>query len=144
MRQILCFSVVIVVLVLLATAPAIGAPSSDEVSVQPECTLETIQGTYVFHARGSVLDEQGEVSSYAEAGTWTLDGEGNAVGVLSASIGAVPFARAESFAATYELKSNCVYAAADAFGLEFDLYTMPSGNTITYFSPGFSGIMFRQ
>ena len=36
-----------------------------------ECTLETIQGTYVFQARGALLDESGWLP-YAEAGSHTF------------------------------------------------------------------------
>jgi hypothetical protein len=114
------------------------------VSAQDTCTLETISGTYIFHAQGSVVDEEGGISTYVEAGTWTLDGAGNAVGVLSASMNGEPFARREAFDATYAHDSGCVFSAQDAFGLEFDLYPSADGSSIMYFSPGFSGTMIRQ
>jgi hypothetical protein len=115
----------------------------EKVHAQGNCTLNTIKGTYIFEAQGVVV-EDGEVLPYAEAGVWTLDGQGNAVGVLSASIDGVSFARGDAFTATYELTSDCVYTATDAFGLEFELYTTPSGRTMTYFSPGFSGTQIRE
>ena len=114
------------------------------IDIQETCTLETIAGTYLFQAQGVVVGEDGEMHAYAEAGAWTLDGQGNAVGVLSASADGVAVARGEAFTATYELASDCVFTATDAFGLEFELYTTPSGKSITYFSPGFSGTQIRQ
>ncbi len=112
-------------------------------SIQEQCTLGTIKGTYLFQAQGVVV-EDGEVLPYAEAGIWTLDGEGNAEGVLSASLNGEPYARGDSFTATYENKSGCVFTATDSSGLEYDMFTTPAGETITYFSPGFSGTQVRQ
>ena len=82
--------------------------------------------------------------AYAEAGAWTLDGQGAAAGVLSANADGVPVALGEAFTATYEVVSGCVFSAMDAFGPEFELYTTPSREGMTYFSPGFSGTMVRQ
>jgi hypothetical protein len=115
----------------------------EKVHAQGNCTLNTIKGTYIFEAQGVVV-EDGEVLPYAEAGIWTLDGKGNASGVISASINGEPFARGDAFTATYEYASGCVYTVTDEFGLELELYTTPSGKTMTYFSPGFSGTQFRQ
>lgn len=120
------------------------ALSTSETRAQSGCTLETVQGTYIFQAQGVTLNEVGQVVAYAEAGVWTLDGNGNASGTISASMDGVPFARREAFTATYELSSDCVYAVVDQFGLEVDLYASASGDDIMYFSPGFSGTMIRQ
>ena len=121
----------------------IGLQGVDEVNAQGTCTLKTIKGTYIFEAEGVVVSE-GEVVPYAEAGVWTLDGEGNAEGIISGSMDGVPFATRDAFTATYTLDSGCVYAVVDAFGLQLDLYTTPSGRTMTYFAPGFSGTQIRQ
>jgi hypothetical protein len=144
-RQILRFSGVVVGMVLFAafTMLFMGTLNAKEVNARDNCTLKTLKGTYLFQAQGVVIQD-GKVSPYAEAGTWTLDGKGNAAGVLSASIDGVPFATREAFTATYKLTSGCVYSAVDAFGLEFDLYTTPEGKTMTYFSAGFSGTQFKM
>ena len=114
------------------------------VVAQDECTLSTIQGTYTFEAQGAVVGEDGALHTYAEAGVWTLDGEGNASGVISASMDGVPFARRDAFTASYEHDTACVFSAADDLGLEVDLYASADGRQIMYFSPGFSGTMVRQ
>jgi hypothetical protein len=139
------FSVMVGVVILLTAFMALimVAPKSEVVYAQDDCTLTTLTGTYIFQARG-VITDTGELRPYAEAGTWTLDGNGNAEGVASISIDGTALARREVFSATYAHDSGCVFSAEDAFGLEFDLYTTPSGTTITYSSPGFSGTMFRQ
>lgn len=131
-------------LLAFTTALVVGPLTAREAAAQSECTLSTLQGTYIFEAQGVHVEEDGTVLPYAEAGVWTLDGEGTGVGTISASIGGVPFARREAFTATYELESDCVYAVVDQFGLEVDLYVSLSGDMIMYFSPGFSGIMFKQ
>lgn len=110
---------------------------------QHACTLETLRGTYLFHGEGVTVSE-GEEHSYAEAGVWTLDGNGNAEGVISASMDGVPFATRQAFTATYEVEPGCVYAVADEFGIQVDLYTTPTGTPMTYFSPGFSGVQLKQ
>jgi hypothetical protein len=132
-------------LILLAALTVLikGTLSAAEGNAQDTCTLKTIKGTYIFQAQGVVLRE-GEVRPYAEAGIWTLAGKGNAAGVISASIGGVPFATADAFTATYALKSDCVYTVVDQFGLKLELYTTPEGRTMTYFSPGFSGTQFKR
>jgi hypothetical protein len=143
--QSLRVSIVAASLILFATVTMLVMEtlSVEAVNAQGKCTLTTIKGTYIFQARGVVIDE-GAVRPYAEAGTWTLDGKGKAAGVISASIDGVAFATGDAFTATYALKADCVYTAVDAFGLAFELYTTPTGRTITYFSPGFSGTMFKQ
>jgi sugar lactone lactonase YvrE len=113
-----------------------------KVDLQGICTLSTVTGTYIFQAQGVVV-EDGEVLPYAEAGIWTLDGEGNAAGFISASKNGEAFARGDAFTATYEIASGCVYTVTDEFGFILELYSTPSGETMTYFSPGFSGIQFR-
>ena len=113
------------------------------ISAPAECTLETLKGTYIFEAQGSIVEDEA-ILPYAEAGIWTVDGAGNAEGIISISINGEVLATKEAFSATYELESDCVFTVRDAFGLEFDLYTTPAGKTVTYFSPGFSGTMFKQ
>ena len=120
-----------------------GTLSAADSNAQDTCTLKTIKGTYIFQAQGAVLSE-GATRPYAEAGIWTLDGKGNAAGVISGSIGGVPFATADAFTATYALKADCVYTVVDQFGLKLELYTTPEGKTMTYSSPGFSGTQFRR
>jgi hypothetical protein len=140
-RQILMSIVLAAVTVLLRGTPSVAGGNA-----QDTCTLKTIKGTYLFQAHGVVLSD-GEPRAYAEAGTWTLDGKGNATGVFSASIGGVPIATQEAFTATYQQETGCVFTALAPVGTEtlaFHLYTTPSGKTITYFSPGFSGTQVRQ
>lgn len=128
----------------MAALLVVWSLSAGAANAQSECTLSTIQGTYTFEAQGVHVEEDGSVLPYAEAGVWTLDGEGNAAGIISASTNGMAFARREAFTATYELTSNCVYAVVDQFGLEVDLYASPDGSRIMYFSPGFSGTMLKQ
>jgi hypothetical protein len=119
-----------------------GLFSAKEVSARDNCTLKTIKGTYLFEAQGTVVQE-GKVLPYAEAGTWTLDGKGNAAGIISGSIDGVPFATRDAFTATYKLETGCTYSVVDAFDLHLDLYAAPDGKTMTYFSAGFSGTQYK-
>lgn len=135
----------LIVLVALAVLMR-GTPSAADGNAGETCTLKTIKGTYLFQAQGAVVSN-GQVQTYAEAGTWTLDGKGNATGVFSAGIDGVSIANQEAFTATYQLESGCVFTALAPVGSEvftFHLYTTPSGKTMTYFSPGFSGTQVRQ
>jgi hypothetical protein len=120
-KRVLGYSIIVVGLILVVTL--VGAFSVGAVFAQGECSLSTLQGTYLFEARGVHLEEDGAVLPYAEAGVWTMDGAGNGAGFISASIDGVPFARRDAFTATYEHSSDCVYAVVDEFGLEVDLYT---------------------
>lgn len=147
MKRIVQFSIGkagLVLLVLLVTLaqpePNLGVAQAQSESA---CTLETIAGTYLFHGEGTTVSE-GEVFAYAEAGVWTLDGSGNATGVMSASMDGEAFTTREPLTATYEHAGDCVYAVVDEFGFEVDLYTTPAGTPMTYFAPGFSGIQLKQ
>ena len=138
----------LLMLILLAAVTVLmkGTLSAAEGNAQDTCTLKTIKGTYLFQAHGVVLSD-GEARVYVEAGTWTLDGKGNATGVFSASIGGVPIATQEAFTATYQQEAGGVFTALAPVGnatLAFHLYTTPAGKTMTYFSPGFSGTQIRQ
>jgi hypothetical protein len=84
------------------------------------------------------------VQPYAEAGIWTLDGAGKAAGFISIGINGENVVTREAFTADYELVSDCVYKVTDEFGLVVDLYNTRTGTNITYYSPGFSGTMFRR
>jgi hypothetical protein len=143
-KQTLRLSLVGIGLVSFVALSIAGVLSAGDAKAQGECTLSTIQGTYMFEAQGVHTNEEGEVVPYAEAGVWTLDGEGNAAGFISASSNGTAFARREAFTATYELSSDCVYAVVDQFGFEVDLYASSDGSSIMYFSPGFSGTQIRQ
>src|SRR5689334_17447791 len=118
-RQILMLIVLAAVTVLLSgTLRAAGGNTQDT------CTLKTIKGTYLFQAHGVVLSD-GEARAYAEAGTWTLDGKGNATGVFSASIGGVPIATQEAFTATYQQEAGCVFTALAPVGTRASALSKP-------------------
>ena len=140
------FSIVVAGVILATTFTMLiwGTVNSEEANAQGNCNLKTIKGTYIFEARGSVVDEDGNVQSYAEAGVWTLDGEGTAAGFISIGIDGENFVTKEAFTAEYKHVSDCVYEVTDEFGLVVDLFATRSGSTITYYSPGFSGTMFKQ
>lgn len=134
-------SIALALLVLIANViPEVGIAKAQS---ENECTLETIAGTYLYHGEGVTVNE-GNVVPYAEAGVWTLDGKGNAEGVISASMDGKAFTTRQAMTATYEHAGNCVYAVVDEFGFEVDLYTTPTGTPMTYFAPGFSGVQLRQ
>ena len=145
-RQTVRLSIIVASLILVATFTSLawGTLNSEEAEAQSDCTLKTIKGTYIFEAQGSLTDDDGKVQSYAEAGIWTLDGEGKAAGFISIGVDGENFVTKEPFAADYDLVSGCVYQVTDEFGLVVDLYATRSGSTITYYSPGFSGTMFKQ
>lgn len=143
MRKALRLSIVVVVLIIFSVLLVKGTLSAKAVGAQSTCTLDTIKGTYIFEAQG-VNVEESKILHYAEAGVWTLDGAGNAVGIISAARDGEAFARRDAFTATYKLESDCVYSVTDQFGLSVDLYATSSGDDIMYFSPGFSGNMIRQ
>ena len=145
MRKVIRFSSVVAGLILVAVFTTLvwGSLSSEDVNAQGTCTLKTIKGTYIFEAQGTISDD-GNVQSYAEAGIWTLDGKGKAAGVISVGIAGKNFVTKEPFTANYKVVSDCVYEVTDEFGLVVDLYATRSGSTITYYSPGFSGTMFKQ
>jgi hypothetical protein len=145
-RQNLQLSFVVLGVVLLAALSVISPLSAGDANAQSECSLSTVKGTYIFHAQGVFIDGH-SAPPYAEAGVWTLDGKGNAQGVFSATVG-TEFIDKESFTATYTHQSGCIFVALAPVGknkfVKFDLYTSPSGETMTYFGPGFSGIQIKQ
>ncbi len=130
-------------LLIIVTVLIMNMLNAGVVKAQGGCTDETIKGTYLFQGLGTTVSD-GAVRPYAEAGTWTLDGKGNATGIISASIDGVSFATEQAFTATYKHVGNCVFAVVDEFGLKVDLYTTPTGTPMTYYSPGFSGIQLKQ
>ena len=81
------------------------------VALQETCTLSTLKGTYVIQGTGAVIQE-GELLPFAEAGILTMDGEGNATGVVSQSINGEPVVRMGAFTATYTVASGCAYTVA--------------------------------
>jgi len=121
----------------------IGTLYSGEVNAQSQtgCTLKTLYGTYSFEGRGVIKDGDA-VLPYAEAGTQTLDGEGNIVGIFSASVNGEPIAMREPFTATYSLDTDCsgvnVAPVGDGF-IEFHIFTNQAGTAFSYFGEGFSG-----
>lgn len=128
---------------------ALSAVANPLATVNPSsqsCSLATLNGTYLFHAQGVIADADG-VQPYAEAGTWTLDGAGNAEGIYSAGPGGQTIANWQSFTATYEIVSGCAFAAFAPIGdeiFEFHLFTTPTGAMVTYYADGFSGTMWRH
>jgi hypothetical protein len=133
------------ILFVTLTALILGATLSREVNAQGsnKCSLRTIQGTYIFEARGFIKDGE-KTLPWAEAGVWTLDGAGKAVGFFSASVDGAPIARQKPLTATYELTTGCVFRAVDSESIVFDLYPTEQGTMMTYFSAGVSGTMFKR
>lgn len=140
------FLFVILGLLAFAALSAISTLSAREANAQDACTLETIKGTYIFEGQGSFVAGD-SVQPYAEAGIWTLDGAGNAEGTFSAAIGA-EFVDKQHFTGTYVHLSDCIFVVTAPVGdnefVNFDFYTSPSGEIMTYFGPGFSGTHTRQ
>ena len=142
------FLTILIASIILISALVIGALGLGKANAEGanKCTLKTIKGTYLFEARGFVKDGA-KVLPYAEAGTWTLDGAGNAQGVYSAAVDGAVIASQESFTATYQLKTGCIFTALAPVGdqqVEFHLYASDQGATMAYFSPGVSGTQFRR
>lgn len=109
---------------------------------QTNCTLKTLNGTYLWASPGSYTDA-GTVHHVSEAGSWIFDGNGNIKVVLSSSIdnGSILERRTE-YTLTYKLASDCNFIAMVG-ETENDLYATPSGNAIAHFSLGSSSIMGR-
>lgn len=133
------------VLFAVLTALIVGSAASGATYAQgaKKCSLKTIQGTYIFEARGVIKDGE-KTLPWAEAGVWTLDGAGKAVGTFSASVDGVAIARQKPLTATYELTTGCVFRAIDSEAIIFDLYPTDQGTMMTYFSEGVSGTMFKR
>jgi hypothetical protein len=133
-------------LVLFAALSVIGTLSARQANAQDTCTLNTIKGTYIWEGQGVFIDGE-NAPPYAEAGIWTLDGEGHAQGIFSASLG-TEFIDKESFTATYTHVSDCVFVVIAPVGnnetVEFHFFSTLSGDIMTYFGPGFSGTHIRQ
>jgi hypothetical protein len=156
MRRMYQFAVVVGVLTLLAALTVLitGTLNSGEVNAQANCTLETLNGIYVFEGRGVLLDGKGEDAAalpYAEAGVQTFYGDGTTEGVFSASLNGEPIASQDHFTATYTLEPDrgldCVYTQFAPVGdevLEFHLYTTREGSNLTYFGPGVSGRAMKR
>jgi ketosteroid isomerase-like protein len=127
------------------------APAPQEASeASGECSLSTLQGTYMFHGRGMTSDGEAIVP-YAEAGIIHLDGEGNQEGIFSTSIDGVAVDQQNAFSGTYEvaaqLEAGCAITAYAPVGdevLVFHYYTTQEGDSWTYHSSGFSGIAVKQ
>ena len=156
MRRTYRLAVVVGVLILIAALTVLitGTLNSGEVNAQANCTLETLNGIYVFEGRGVLLDGEGEdaaVLPYAEAGVQTFYGDGTTEGVFSASLNGEPIVSQEHFTATYTLEPDlgldCVYTQFAPVGddvLEFHLYTTREGSNLTYFGPGVSGRAMKR
>lgn len=141
-RRLFRLSTSVGIMTVLAAAMLLWAQGSAAAG-KDRCSLSTLNGTYVFAAQGVVVDEDAVVP-YAEAGVWTLDGAGRAKGTFSASINGVTVADQKPLTATYRHTKDCVYTAVDSENLTFDLYLSDKGDTITYYSAGFSGTQYKR
>jgi ketosteroid isomerase-like protein len=127
------------------------APATQEASApSDECSLSTLQGTYMFHGTGLTFDGEASVP-YAEAGIIHLDGAGNQEGIFSTSLNGVGVDSQTPFSGTYEvaaqLEGGCAITAYAPVGDEvfvFHYYTTQGGDSWTYHSSGFSGIAVKQ
>ena len=115
-------------------------------SLDVDCSLETIEGTYIFEGEGSFILDKETILPYSEAGVWTLDGNGAAEGIFSANVG--PDRILEEFVGTYTQDAGCAFTViapiSDQEFTQFEFYASPSGDMMTYFGPGFSGTHTRQ
>jgi sugar lactone lactonase YvrE len=113
-----------------------------KVGAQESCTLASIQGTYVLQGHGVTVAD-GAVLPFAEAGTFTFDGEGGGSGTISVSVNGERVASMQPFMGVYAVASDCIYTITTDDGLVVDVYTTPSADVLTYSSPGISGVAYR-
>jgi hypothetical protein len=133
-------------MIIVALAATLLWAQGSAAAGKDRCSLGTLRGTYVYSARGVLLDG-GAALPYAEAGNWTFDGAGRAEGVFSASLNGATFANREAFTATYRHEGDCVFTALAPVGdatLEFHLYPTDKAETMTYYSAGISGTQFKR
>jgi hypothetical protein len=81
-----------------------GALNLGEADAQAECTLQTLNGTYLFQGAGVFVDGEGADATlvhYTEAGHQIYDGEGNFEGVYSSRVNGEFLDNMVAFTGTY-------------------------------------------
>lgn len=96
-------------------------------SVNPQCSLKTLKGTYVYSHVGYRNGIQ-----YFESGQEKYDGRGNLVNIYSDANGLEILTRG-----TYTMNKNCVgHSTYEDTGDSYALYTGPKGDDFSYVSLG--------
>ena len=147
MSRVYRFTIIVGVLVLLTafTVVIIGTLNSEVVNAQAECTLQTLNGTYLFEGKGVFMDGEGTNATlihYAEAGHQTYDGEGNFEGIYSSRLNGEFLDNLISFTGTYELQPGCVFIHFVPIGdeiVEMQAFATRDGTFMTYVGAGASG-----
>lgn len=147
MSRVYRFTVVVGVLILLTafTALIMGTLNLGEVNAQADCTLQTLNGTYLFEGKGVFMDGEGADATlihYAEAGFQTYDGQGNFEGIYSSRLNGEFLDNMLSFTGTYELQPGCVFVHHVPIGdeiVDMQAFATRDGTFMTYIGAGASG-----
>ena len=147
MSRVYRFAIVVGVLIVLVvfTVLMMGTLDASQVNAQAECTLQTLNGTYLFEGKGVFMDGEGADATlihYAEAGFQTYDGEGNFEGMYSSRVNGEFLDNMLSFTGTYELQPGCVFIHYVPIGdeiVEMQAFATRDGTFMTYVGQGASG-----
>jgi hypothetical protein len=102
-------------------------------STTPDCTLDTLKGTYLFAPQGFQVQD-GQQLPIAFAGTETYDGKGHVEGQLTQSING-EISRV-TYRGTYTITPDCVSTETitDSTGAtsHYDQFVSPDGKEFTF------------
>ena len=102
-------------------------------SANPDCTLDTLKGTYIFAPQGFQVQD-GQQLPIALAGTETFDGKGHVEGQYTQSING-EISRV-TYRGTYTITPDCVgtETVTDSTGAtsHYDQFVSPDGKEFTF------------
>ncbi|QKT03384.1 hypothetical protein HUS23_05990 [Ectothiorhodospiraceae bacterium 2226] len=105
------------------TVGAGGAAFADTDETATECSVSSLDGSYVYSAMGTLAGEP-----YASAGIMSFDGDGNLAILASRSVEREQLTQS----GTYSIESNCSASMEVADGTINDLYLGPAGQSFKF------------
>ena len=104
---------------------------------EPECTLKTLRGRYVFALQGTLLPPAFGVTVptlSAAAGFHIFHGDGTGTDIVTFRLSGVTVLENQESALSYTVNANCTGSFAVAGGPSFDIFIAPDGESFAEIS----------
>lgn len=112
----------------------VGLSAPQQAWGQSECSLATLQGTYIFAYDGIQLKD-GKQIPFAQAGQETYNGDGTMTGVFSGNFGG-EVVRNAPYTGTYTVNDDCTgsLTTTEETGVisHYDQFTGPRGDELSF------------
>ena len=128
---------------LFVTVGALSTNPGYAQAQEPQCTLKTLTGRYVFSLNGTLMPPAFGVTQptwASAAGFHIFNGDGTGTSVVTFRLAGVTVSQDSASALTYTVNSDCTGSYTVSGGPSFDIFVAPDGDSLAEIATAPPGI----